>query len=149
MSIEVCNRQRAVRLNLPWLRRFAALALPATSNHSADGRDALRRLEEIEVALVSDRVIARVHRQFMNIAGPTDVITFDHGEIVISAETARRCAPEYEHSVETEIALYTVHGLLHLNGFEDASPADAARMHELQGRVWKQCLDQLPSPDSQ
>jgi probable rRNA maturation factor len=149
LRIEVCNRQRAVRLDLPWLRRFAGLVLPVAEGHSADGRFALRMLPHIEVTIVSNRVIARVHRRFMAIAGPTDVITFAHGEIVVSAETARERAPEFRHSVEAEIALYTVHGLLHLNGFEDASPADTARMRKLQGRVWKECLTQLPSPASQ
>lgn len=144
MTVTLQNRQRAVALDTAWLRRFAETALPACAEVSANGRHALRALAEVEIAIVSDRVIDRVHRQFMGIAGATDVITFDHGEIVISAETARARAPEFGHGIEEEIALYTVHGLLHLNGFEDAAPRDAAAMRRVQDRIWKACLRRLP-----
>src|SRR5688572_27305379 len=109
MTITVVNRQRKVRLALEWLRRFARLALPKCREESDDKRFALKAHTEVEVAIVSDRVIAGVHEQFMNIPGATDVITFEHGEIVMSAETAARYAGEHGHSVEEELALYTVH----------------------------------------
>lgn len=144
MAIEVHNRQRAVRLDLAWLRKFAATALPLAMEHSDDGRFALRDLAEIEVVIVSDRVIARVHEQFMSLPDATDVITFEHGEIVISAETALARSSEFGHSVEAEIGLYTVHGLLHLNGFEDADARDAERMHKTQDRIWRASLAKLP-----
>ncbi len=148
MTIDLRNRQRAIRLDVPWLRRFAQIALPEVLPHSADDAFALSKLEAVEVAIVSDRTIAKVHQQFMNLPDPTDVITFHHGEIVISAETAQRRAPEFGHSVEVEIALYTVHGLLHLNGFEDASAGGAARMRALQHRLWRKCLESLTTPVS-
>ena len=122
------------------------LALEKCAPLCANGRFALRALDEVEVVLVSDRTIARVHRDFMNIPGATDVITFEHGEIVMSAETAHHHAKAHGHSIEAELALYTVHGLLHLNGFEDATSRAAARMHRVQDRVLKECLAQLPRP---
>jgi probable rRNA maturation factor len=144
LKINVHNRQRKIRVRLPWLLRLAAAALPVCARHSADGRFALRALDEVEVAIVSDRVIASVHERFMGIPGPTDVITFDHGEIVMSAETAAAYATRYGVSVEMELALYTVHGLLHLNGYGDTSARDAARMRKTQNRILQACLAQLP-----
>ncbi|MDQ3625327.1 MAG: rRNA maturation RNase YbeY [Verrucomicrobiota bacterium] len=145
-KVTLHNRQRFVPLNLRWLRGFASLALPRCREQSVDGHFSRKQMEEVEIAIVSDRVIARVHAQFMGIPGATDVLTFEHGEILISAETAQRCAAEFRHAVEEEIALYTVHGLLHLNGFEDTLPPDAARMKRVQKRIWKTCLAQLPTP---
>ena len=139
------NRQRALPLDLAWLRRFAPLALEKCREVSDDGKFALGRLDEISVAIVSDRTIARLHVEFMGIPGATDVITFEHGEIVMSAQTAALYAAEHGHRVEEELALYTVHGLLHLNGFEDATSRAAARMQKVQTRVWKQCLEKNPS----
>jgi probable rRNA maturation factor len=81
----------------------------------------------------------------MEIPGATDVITFEHGEIVMSAETAQLYATEHGHAVEQELALYTVHGLLHLNGYEDASPDDTTEMHRVQDQILAQCLAQLPT----
>jgi probable rRNA maturation factor len=147
LQVNVQNRQRAVRVNLSWLRRFAPIALEKCRAHSGDQCFALDNLSEIEVAIVSDHVMARLHQRFLGQGGSTDVITFDHGEIVISAETALANAARYRHSVDEEIALYTVHGLLHLNGFEDATLRDAARLRTVQNRVMKVCLSQLPPPN--
>ena len=146
MLIHLQNRQRTVKVRLAWLRRFAEIALPECASHSANGGFALRRLPEVDLAIVSDRVIARVHEQFMNIPGPTDVITFEHGEIVMSAETAEVYAREHGQSVDAELALYTVHGLLHLNGYEDASANDAKRMRKTQERIMKACFERISRP---
>ncbi len=140
------NRQRAVRVDTRWLRAFARLVLPACLAESGDGRFALREVEEIAVAIVSDRAIAAVHERFMQIPGATDVITFAHGDVVVSAETARARAAELGHGVESELALYIVHALLHLNGFDDTSPRAAARMRRVQDRLWREGLTQLPPP---
>ncbi len=146
MRLVLLNRQRRVPLNTRWLRRAAALALPRCEELSDDGQFALRALPEIVVAIVSDAAIAKLHVDFMQIEGPTDVLTFEHGEIVVSAETARACAARYSHSIEHELALYTIHGLLHLNGFDDLAAAPAARMRRAQGRVLHDVLKQLPTP---
>ena len=92
-------------------------------------------LPEVEAVLVSDRVIARIHRRFMNIPGATDVITFEHGELVVSATTASRQARELGEAIERELLRYIVHGLLHLNGHEDAAAADAAKMWRAQEEI--------------
>jgi probable rRNA maturation factor len=97
-------------------------------------------LEEVVVTLVSDRRIDRIHRQFMDIPGATDVITFEHGEIVLSADTAQRCGAEFGHGTDAEAALYIVHGLLHLNGFVDDTAEARAVMHAVQERIWAACL---------
>jgi probable rRNA maturation factor len=145
MEITVSNRQRSVRVNLGWLRAFSAAALDACLPLSGDKRFALRSLEEIDIAIVSDATIAKVHVDFMNIAGATDVITFDHGEIVVSAQTAEKCAQEHGHSSDEELALYIVHGLLHLNGYDDIAPADRKAMHAVQNRLWRALLKAHPA----
>ena len=97
-------------------------------------------LDDIEVTLVSDAIIADVHVRFMSIEGATDVITFDHGEIVISTETAAEQGRENGNSIEKETALYLVHGLLHLAGYADRAPQEFAEMARLQvgilERIW-------------
>ncbi|MFT5408736.1 MAG: putative rRNA maturation factor [Verrucomicrobiales bacterium] len=95
----------------------------------------LAGLEEIEVTLVSDGIIAAVHVDFMAIDGATDVITFDHGEIVISTETAAVQAVENGNSIERETALYVVHGLLHLAGYADKTDTEFTQMAEIQAEI--------------
>ena len=127
-SILVLNRQRRVPLVSALVAEAAKLALPRCLELSDDGRFALKALPEVVVAFVSDAAMAKIHVDFMGIEGPTDVITFEHGDVVASAETARDYARQYGHPIEHELALYTIHGLLHLNGFDDLTAAPAARM---------------------
>ena len=95
----------------------------------------IRDLDEIEVSFVDDETIAELHLQFMGLAGPTDVITFDHGEIHISVETAMTQAREYANDFERELMLYIVHGLLHLAGYDDATERESALMEDMQSTI--------------
>lgn len=100
---------------------------------AAKGLDApLASLEEIEVSLVSDETITKVHADFLEDATPTDVITFHHGEILISLDTAAEQAKTYGQGYDREVALYIIHGLLHLAGWNDEDPLEQAEMHRLQ-----------------
>ncbi len=138
MNVTVFNRQRAVALDLPQLLSFAqeAGAACARRKHSAGSTPA--SLDKVEVSLVSDRRIAALHWQFLQIRGATDVLTFEHGEMVISAETAVRAARAHGEKLEREVARYIVHGLLHLRGYSDAAPAVRARMWRVQEAILHQ-----------
>jgi probable rRNA maturation factor len=142
-SIHLFNRQRSIKFDLPWLQRLAPAALTRCEGEGIAPGAPLERLEEIEVTIVSDRAIAQVHKRFMNIAGPTDVITFEHGEIVISAGTAARQAAEYGERLDHELGLYIIHGLLHLNGHDDLAEPAATRMKQTQARLLRQVLESL------
>jgi probable rRNA maturation factor len=133
--ISVLNRQRKVRVDLASLRDFAALALEKCLELQRRKSGVLAELGEVNVILVSDKRIAEIHRQFMNEPGPTDVITFQHGEIFISTETARRQAREFGTKLDHELRLYLVHGLLHLLGFDDKTASAAAEMKSAQEQI--------------
>ncbi len=139
-AVVLLNRQRSVRVDTGAIERFAEKVLPECLAASADGYRLLGALAEVVVTLVSDKRIDQIHRQFMNIPGATDVITFEHGEIVISAQTAERCALEFGHSVADEIGLYVIHGLLHLNGYVDGTDLEREQMHSIQEAIWRSAL---------
>ena len=128
------NRQRKIPLNREKLERFANRALRLCLREQSRG-SSLTSLEEIQGLLISDRRMSELHRRFMRIGGPTDVITFHHGEIFISVETARRQARAHGTSLTHELRLYLVHGLLHLHGFDDHSPAGSRRMVLAQEKI--------------
>lgn len=91
--------------------------------------------DQLEITLMDDAMIAHVHQEFMQIPGATDVITFQHGEILISLETAARHAIDFNDPFEREILRYIVHGMLHLAGHDDAQPADQAVMEAAQEQI--------------
>ncbi len=117
---------------------------------------------QISVALVDDDRIAQLNEHHLNHQYPTDVLAFDlrnnaparsslngkevdgftigdgkpiDGEIVVSFETAAREAGERGHGIDAELALYVVHGTLHLLGYDDRHERDAARMHEVEDEI--------------
>ena len=130
-SLTLFNRQRKKRVNLSEFRTFAESAILKVTKL----KTSVVLPEEINVIFVSDARIAAIHRQYMSVEGPTDVITFGHGEIVISVETAERQAKTFDSSCEHELRLYCVHGLLHLAGFDDLTDAGFKRMAKLQAEV--------------
>ena len=134
-QISVNNRQRKISVNVTDLRDFAERALERCLQLQKGKRTDLGKLNTIEVWLVSDWRISRLHRQFFGENSATDVITFHYGEIFISVETARRNAREFGNSLINEVKLDIVHGLLHLHGFNDHKTADLRRMKDTQENI--------------
>ena len=117
------------------LQSFAEKALTRCLLYSPRCRRALRRIPEIFIVLISDRRMSGLHRRFLGEAGPTDVITFDYGEIFISVQMAIRNARRFRTSTLHEIRLYIVHGVLHLCGFDDRHPSAAGKMRRAERKI--------------
>src|SRR5215472_3915247 len=97
-EIRVRNLQRVIPINVVDLENSAMEAVRCClMTYKATGTE-LTKLREIFVWLISDRRMARLHRRFLNQPAPTDVLTFDHGEIFASVETARRNALVFGNS---------------------------------------------------
>jgi len=91
---------------------------------------------EISLAFVDNPTIHRLNKQYLQHDEPTDVLSFPlsdsrsktlSGELVIGVEVALAQAAEHGHDVQAELALYVIHGLLHLCGHDDHDP-EAARV---------------------
>jgi probable rRNA maturation factor len=142
-KITVRNLQRTISVNAAALEQFVTKALRHCLQLQKGKQTDLRRLGEISVWLISDRRMAWLHRQFLGQAGPTDVLTFQHGEIFISVETARRHADAFGNSLVRELQLYIVHGLLHLHGFDDRTQFGTRRMKKMQEKILRDCSGAL------
>jgi probable rRNA maturation factor len=98
----------------------------------------------ISLALVDNATIEILNRRHLDHAWPTDVLSFTlseageselAGELVISAEMAAATALEAGVDPNAELALYVVHGLLHLCGYDDKAPADVDRMRRREAEL--------------
>jgi probable rRNA maturation factor len=107
---------------------------------------------EITVALVDDARLQSLHRDFMGIDTPTDIMTFpadeptgetQGGELVISVDHAVTQAGAWDFSPEEEIAFLVVHGLLHLCGWRDDTDEQQERMLGRQHALIDQWRQQL------
>lgn len=140
-EITIYNHQQAIPVSDELIELYEAAAmaaLPHVLKCQISDSSVLNDLKELEVSLVDDDTIADVHKRFLNIPGATDVITFDHGEIHVSVETARLQAQEFANGYEREVMLYIIHGLLHLAGHDDMSEQDRVRMDHHQQRILKE-----------
>ncbi len=106
--------------------------------------------KDIELILTTDEEIQKLNKQFRNKDKPTDVLSFPLedapntplGSIVISIDTAKKQAQKHSHSVEEEIKLLFIHGLLHLLGYDHE--IDNGEMREKE----KEIIKKFNLPDS-
>ena len=107
---------------------------------------------ELCVRLVDPDTIAVLNEQWMEKKGPTDVLSFPMdelspgregdetpegylGDIALCPQVAQQQAPAAGHTAKDEVDLLTVHGILHLLGYDHAEPAEHKEMFGLQGRL--------------
>lgn len=131
-EVEIFEHCECSDLELDSLLDLLRLALPLCMAEPGTETPVLPGLSRVEINIVPDETIAQVHGEFMDDPTPTDVITFHHGEILVSVDTARRSAPEHGLSHRQEVLLYMIHGLLHLNGHVDQDEPERTEMHRIQ-----------------
>ncbi len=88
---------------------------------------------EITIVLTTDAHLTDLHAEFMNIAEPTDIMTFpadgeSGGDIVISTEQAERQRHDDGWDMKAELSFLVTHGALHLAGWNDASDREREDM---------------------
>jgi len=139
MTVEIANRQRLLRVPR---KKIAEVVDHVMAGRGLDG-------VLVSVAVVDDATIRTINREFLDRDEATDVISFPLsdppkqgrdspgseeprllGEIVVSAQRARRTAQRRKGAPSAELLLYVVHGLLHLLGLDDDTPERASHMHQ-------------------
>jgi len=147
IEVEISNTQGHLQVDLAALDQLVRIVLAAEARARA----------AISIALVDNATIHAINRTHLGHDWPTDVITFPlagpdepdlSGELVVSAEMACIAAREIDVEPNEELALYVVHGLLHLCGFDDHDDAERERMRrreeELLARAGVTNLHALP-----
>jgi probable rRNA maturation factor len=94
---------------------------------------------EISLAFVDNPTIHRLNKRYLDHDEPTDVLSFPYsdagakkltGELILGVEVAKDQAAERGHDVQVELALYVIHGLLHLCGYDDKTEKAAQEMRQ-------------------
>lgn len=119
------------------LAQAAQATLTAISSQTAD----------LTLVLSNDAQICALNRQFRGMDTPTDVLSFTLdeinprsgrkylGDVIISLERAQEQAATAGHSTLAELALLTVHGILHLFGYDHERAAEKAQMWAMQNAI--------------
>lgn len=144
MAVELANLQRKVSISPRRIRRTAGRALRELGRVGAG----------VHLTFVDDALIRRLNARYLRHRRPTDVLAFPldapgpsrlWGEIVVSAETARRQARRLGIPVGLELDLLVVHGLLHLAGYDDGEPREARLMHQREREILQGGVRVLPA----
>jgi len=134
VQISVVSHREAEPLDLAAFERLAAFVLD---------REEAAAAVELSIAVVELAEMTELNVRFREKEGPTDVLSFPCddpcavvgpdepvtlGDVVIAPEVAERQAAEYGHTVEEELNLLLVHGVLHLLGYDHETDEDAEVM---------------------
>lgn len=139
MSVEI-NNESGAPVEESALQRLAAFVFESLHVHPDT---------ELGVLLVDEAAIEQLHVQWMDEPGPTDVLSFPMdelqpgrpdaptsagllGDVVICPQVAELQAEAADHDTKQEIAVLLTHGMLHLLGFDHATPDEEAEMFGLQ-----------------
>ena len=121
----------------------------------------------IGICLLTARAIAKLNETYLHHLGPTDVITFNYsetpitwhylkpcgdgqqtpvlcGEVFICVDEAIAQARRFRISWQSELVRYLVHGLLHLNGYDDSSAAERRRMKRKEDHLVREIAERFP-----
>jgi|SRR5262245_13996701 len=119
IKVSVASPQESVAIDRARMRQIVRTVLEG--EHIANA--------EISIAFVDNATSQQLNKRYLKHDEPTDILTFPLseadgkllGELVVGAEVAHAQAQERGHDVQAELALYVIHGLLHLCGFNDKS----------------------------
>ena len=142
MSIEVLN-ESGTDVDAHELSRLSRFVMDRLRVHP---------LAELCIKIVDEATIAQLNEQWMDKEGPTDVLAFPMdelrpglvneepeegvlGDLVLCPAVAERQATEAGHPTKNEVELLTVHGILHLLGYDHAEPEEHREMFGLQARL--------------
>ncbi len=144
-TLELRVRQRTRRVDTVLLRRFIRALLEEKLGVAS---------YELGLHLVAAPEMTRLNETFLQHAGSTDVITFDHaeapdssrlhGEIFICLDDAVNQSRTFRTTWQSELARYVIHGVLHLRGFEDLTPGKRRVMKREENRLLRAWAGQFP-----
>ena len=134
VEVVLLNQQRRRRVPAARLRRVIE-----------DAGRALRVTGEVALVLTSDAPVRRLNARYRHQDKPTDVLSFPGpggeaglGDIVISLDTAARNAPRFGRTLSEELQVLTLHGFLHVLGYDHET--DDGTMDRLESRLRKRLL---------
>ncbi|WP_295712470.1 rRNA maturation RNase YbeY [uncultured Mitsuokella sp.] len=142
MNVIISNYPEDLKVPAEYVQNVTAAAEKVGELYGVDNG-------EVSITLTNNDYIHELNREYRGIDRPTDVLSFALneseepevtggfdinvlGDLVISVERAEEQAKDFGHSVKREMAFLTVHGMLHLLGYDHMEEADRLEMEKEQ-----------------
>jgi probable rRNA maturation factor len=125
------NLQKKIKINLLELKKKTSFLLEKEKVN----------IRSLGLIFLDNKGIVEYNKRYLGKDYPTDVLAFPlqkgEGEILISVERAKEQSSSFKTSLEEEIYLLIIHGILHLIGFDDQTQKEAKRMRKEEKRLLK------------
>lgn len=136
INVDFNNQQDKIQINQGIIKLLEQVVVTAAEIEGYSGG-------EVSVAFVTNKKIKNLNNKYRDKDEVTDVLSFPIdeevlGDIIISAKRAAEQAEEYRHSLKRELAYLTVHGMLHLFGYDHHSEEEKKEMRQKEERVLTQ-----------
>ena len=144
MEILIKNQQKTIKINQRKIREIVKKVLQSLK---------VDEKTEVSILFTDDKFIRSLNNKYRGIDKSTDVLSFSLwegsvktpeaesdkllGDIIISVETAQRQADNLNHSMEKELTVLLIHGLLHLTGYAHEEDKDYKIMREKESEILK------------
>jgi probable rRNA maturation factor len=132
LKVQIFNTQKDLPIDRKSIRNMVASSLDMLHINT----------NEVIIHFVTLSKICKLHAQFFDDPSPTDCISFPYtpsselfGEVFICPKVACDYASQHGIDPQRELALYLVHGLLHLAGYDDINPADRRKMRAMEKKL--------------
>ncbi len=153
--VSVVDLQKKVEIN----KRYVQMVAEQAFRSGINGRQKLwRGKSEAGIIFVNNNYIKRLNKKYRKVNSITDVIVFPMeerkefvlpvpfssrilGDVFISAERAKVQAKDFGHSIKKEIAILTIHGILHLLNYDHRRRKDALAMRNKEKEILRQIRD--------
>jgi probable rRNA maturation factor len=144
--IHITQNFKGIKVSLPGLRKLVKTICSRFSENDIRNAGSGKTKYEINIAIVEDAEFRDLNKRFLNRKTTSDCLSFDLSddrepdsskllEIVVNGELAVKQANLFGHSDEAELALYVTHGLLHQLGFDDSTPRQSRKMHNIEDEI--------------
>jgi len=141
VKLKMTLQNRAKQPDTPRKQQFQQWAQAALVQSPASA--------EVTIRIVNSAESAQLNKKFRGKTGPTNVLSFDYssplgedslllGDLVICAELVKQEALTENKSATAHWAHLTIHGLLHLQGYDHIKSSDAEEMEQLETRILQQ-----------
>jgi probable rRNA maturation factor len=136
INVDFNDQQDEIKISQEMLKLLEKVIITAAEIEGYSGG-------EVSVAFVNNQQIKELNNKYRDIDEATDVLSFPIddemlGDIIISTRRAAEQAEEYGHSLKRELAYLTVHGMLHLFGYDHHSQEEKNEMRQKEERVLTQ-----------
>lgn len=154
VKLEIIDLQKFYPISKSWVKKLLKAIL------KMEEKDA-----ELNIVFVDNKKIKEINKTYLGHNYATDVLSFAYdeplhkkgksplpgdtvmGEMIISVEMATKIAEKHRYAVEGEIALYLIHGLLHLLGYDDKQKGEAKEMHRKEKELLLNFGYRVPVPN--